>query len=72
MRRRLRSDKAAKGGLTIRRDTDPAEAAPLFVATEELAALLAELLTHATEADPARAWDTFAWLRGNDEAAALA
>jgi hypothetical protein len=61
----------AKGGLTIRRDTDPVDRPPLFVRTDELAAFLADLLTHATTtaATSTDAWDTWAWLCGNDEAA---
>lgn len=57
----------APGGLWLSRD-DRADA-PLYVKTEELAALLADLLTHATDADDATAWDAYVAFCGNEAAA---
>ena len=58
-------------GLHLQRDdrADP----PLFVADDEVAAAIAELITHATPTAVvgAESWDTWAWLCGNDEAAVL-
>ena len=49
-----------RGGVTLRRDDAP-DAAPLFVAEDELAALLARLIGEET----AEEWDAYAFLSGN-------
>ncbi len=54
----------APGGLYLRRDDS--DAAPLFVADDEIAAAIADLVARAA---PVAAWDTYAYLCGNDEAA---
>ena len=60
----------APGGLYLRRDDS--DAPPLFVAGHELAAAIADMLARTTGAPDADAWDAWAALCGNDEAAVLA
>jgi hypothetical protein len=58
----------AIGGLTLRRDSDHPNTA-IYVKAEELAALLADLLSYATDADDATSWDCYAALCGNEQVA---
>lgn len=66
--------KHAPGGLLISRWTgeNPVPLEQLFVATDELAAVIAQLIQEAAELDDATAWDVEAWLRGNPMAVGAA
>ena len=57
----------APGGLFLSRD-DGSIQPPLYVKTEELAALLADILEQAAELPAAEAWDCYARLAGNEAA----
>lgn len=61
----------APGGLRLARwnGTDPRPLETFFVAEDELAALLADLIAHTTAAPEGAEWDMFAYLCGNDTAA---
>jgi len=56
-----------QGGLRISRweGEDPKPLESIFVATDELAALLADLLSAANGGDAAENWDAYACLAGN-------
>jgi hypothetical protein len=58
---------SAPGGLSLSRD-DGSIQPPLYVKTDELAALLADILEQAAELPAADAWDVYARLTGNEAA----
>lgn len=61
---------SAPGGLLLQRsDRDEP---PLFVADDEIAAAIADMLARSTGGTDLAAWDAWAALCGNDEAAVLA
>lgn len=57
----------APGGLLISRwnGTDPLPLEQLFVASEDLAAFIADLVATASDAPEVERWDTYALLCGN-------
>lgn len=58
---------SAPGGLYLRRSDS--DAAPLFVADDEVAAAIADMLARSDAGTEMTAWDTWAALCGNDAAA---